>query len=87
MSVESAKEFIEKLSSDMVFRNKVEAVKDKSARAKMVKDAGFDFTMAELKQVVPDTYHSSFSGELSENDLEKIAGGMSAETAAAIAGA
>ncbi|MEO5355700.1 MAG: Nif11-like leader peptide family RiPP precursor [Nitrospirae bacterium YQR-1] len=69
MSVESAIKYIEKLSSDMEFRNKVEAVKDKEVRNKIIKEAGFDFTEAELKQITLK------STELSEKHLEKIAGG------------
>ncbi|MEO5360978.1 MAG: Nif11-like leader peptide family RiPP precursor [Nitrospirota bacterium] len=88
MSVESATSFMKKLSSDAAFRNKMEATKDESARKKMVKDAGFDFTMDELKQVVPGDHHSTLGkGELSEKDLEKVAGGSSASWTAVGVGA
>ncbi|MBF0516259.1 MAG: Nif11-like leader peptide family RiPP precursor [Nitrospirae bacterium] len=88
MSVESAKSFMLKLSSDAPFRNKVEAVKDESSRMKMVKDAGFDFTMAELKKVVPEEHHGHLSKtSLSEKDLEKVAGGSSASWASVGVGA
>lgn len=92
MSVESAKTFMKKLTSDADFRAQVEAAKTEDDRKNVVKAAGFDFTMEELKSAVPANFHKSIDSkaELSEADLEKVAGGKSASwvgTTASAAGA
>ncbi|MEO5358282.1 MAG: Nif11-like leader peptide family natural product precursor [Nitrospirae bacterium YQR-1] len=74
MSLESAEEFMKKLNSDLEFRNKVEAVKDENVRNKIIKEAGFNFKVEELKQVI----HRC--SELSEKDLENVAGGCYSPT-------
>ena len=74
MSIESAKAFVEKMASDDAFRAKLEQAASDEDRKQMVKDAGFEFTKDELKAVVAE----SGKGELSEKDLEAVAGGSSA---------
>ncbi len=75
MSVESAKAFMEKFKSDDAFRAQLENAPSDEARKQIVKDAGFEFTAEEIKQVTPDELHP---GKLSEADLEAVAGGGSA---------
>jgi predicted ribosomally synthesized peptide with nif11-like leader len=80
MSVESAKKFIERLASDAEFRTQVESAADPVAKKKLVQEAGFDFDMADIAAVLPE----SAGGELSDAELEGVAGGLTAgETASA----
>jgi predicted ribosomally synthesized peptide with nif11-like leader len=69
MSVESAKGFLVKLSEDKEFAEKLNAIQSDEGRLEMAKKSGFDFTNEELKLCVAST------GELSDDDLEKVAGG------------
>ncbi len=74
MSVESAKAFLEKFNSDEAFKKTIEAAKTDEARQAVVKKAGFKFTKADLKSAFADQGKQ----ELSEDDLESVAGGASA---------
>ena len=65
MSVESAKAFIKKVKNDEDFSKKVKECKDAEGRMALVKEAGFDFTAAEIKEV---------GGELSDSELDVVAG-------------
>ena len=72
MSVESAKEFLKKLQEDAEFKKAIEEAKEDTAKVKkIVEDAGFSFTKQELEEAMGVTG----SQELSEEDLEKVAGG------------
>jgi len=66
MSIESAKLFIEKIKTDEEFAKKVKNCKDAEARMVFVKESGFDFTIEEIK---------AFQGELSDDELDAVAGG------------
>lgn len=66
MSIESAKAYVEKFKADGEFAKKVMACKDKEERKAFVKEAGFDFTAEEIKQV---------GTELSDSELDAVAGG------------
>lgn len=66
MSIQSAKAFLEKMKTDQAFSKKVAESKNEEDRMKFVKEAGFDFTSAEI---------NSLRGELSEDDLKAVAGG------------
>ncbi len=67
MSVESAKAFIERMKTDEEFSEKVKGCKDAEERMACVKEAGFDFTNEELKEV---------SENLSDDELDGVAGGI-----------
>ncbi len=71
MSVESAKQFVQKMASDPEFLAKVQAAPDQATKKKLVQEAGFDFDLADLAGMLPQ----SQGGELSESDLEGVAGG------------
>jgi predicted ribosomally synthesized peptide with nif11-like leader len=73
MSVESAKKFIERLSSDAEFRAQVESASDPVTKKKLAQAAGYDFDMADIAAVLPQ----SAGGELSDAELEGVAGGLS----------
>ena len=67
MSVEQARAFIAKMKSDEAFRNRITAIEDVAERFKLIEDAGFDCSEAEIKEV---------SGELSDDELDGWAGGF-----------
>lgn len=68
MSIESAKKFYAEIQKNDAFRAKLEAA-SKEEKPQILKDAGYDFTKEDLKEVVTS------STELSADDLDKIAGG------------
>ncbi|WP_366923919.1 Nif11-like leader peptide family natural product precursor [Metallumcola ferriviriculae] len=70
MSVESAKKFLEKVKNDEDFKNKLSGLKNEQERLDFSKAEGFDFSVAELTE--------ANGGELSDNDLDEVAGGISA---------
>ncbi len=79
MSVESAKKFVEKMATDPTFLAKVQEAPDAAAKQKVVAEAGYNFDMADLAGVLPQ----SAGGELSDADLENVAGGASSAGIAA----
>ena len=66
MSIESATSFIEKMKTDEGFSKQVLDCKDAEERNTVVKAAGFDFTVEEIKEI---------SSNLSDEDLNLVAGG------------
>ena len=72
MSVEQAKAFIEKLNSDEIFLNQIAGAGSDEARLQMAKEAGFEFSTEELTSVI-DQFTSE---ELSEEELDAVAGGL-----------
>jgi len=66
MSLESAKAFLEKMRIDKEFHETVGKAKNKEERIKMVKEAGFEFTLEDIQSV---------KGEISDELLETISGG------------
>ncbi|MBW4054613.1 MAG: Nif11-like leader peptide family natural product precursor [Proteobacteria bacterium] len=66
MSIESAQAFIERMKSDEEFAKNVTECKDSEARMSYVKEAGFEFTLEEVKAV---------SSELTDDVLDNVVGG------------
>lgn len=66
MSMEDAKSFIERMKTDEEFAKKVTAAKDAEERMAVAREAGFNFTTSEINEA---------AGELSEGDLDIVAGG------------
>ncbi len=66
MSLDSAKAFIEKMTSDEIFRGQVLAIEDVAGQLAFITSEGFDCTDEEIRAV---------TGELSNEDLDKAAGG------------
>ena len=66
MSEERAKAFIKRMREDQSFNTRIAAIKNLEARKKAVRDAGFDFTDDEFARV---------KGELTDEELDKVAGG------------
>jgi predicted ribosomally synthesized peptide with nif11-like leader len=51
MSLEQAKAYIEKIKSDTAFRERVMAIGDIEARMALVKEAGFNCTADEIREL------------------------------------
>ncbi len=66
MSLDQARAFIEKMKSDKAFSDVITAIEDVDARHAAASKAGFVFTDEEVKEV---------QSELSDDDLDKAAGG------------
>jgi predicted ribosomally synthesized peptide with nif11-like leader len=77
MSEESARSFLEKLKSDEAFANQIAEADFEECR-KLTKDSGFDFTKEEIDVV---------ASELSDDDLESVAGGVGRGAARSRSGA
>jgi predicted ribosomally synthesized peptide with nif11-like leader len=82
MSAEGATALYERVSSDEGFRGQLEAAKTPEEKRRIVTEAGYDVTPDDLPTI------KSLAGmtELSDEDLEKVAGGGNT-TAASIIGA
>ena len=72
MSKESAVEFLQKLLDDEDFCRILEEAADSSTRLRIVKEAGFDFTEADLDETTTEILSDQ---ELTDDDLAEIAGG------------
>jgi predicted ribosomally synthesized peptide with nif11-like leader len=66
MSLDQARAFIEKMKSDEAFRNRIAAIEGVDARLAAARDAGFQVTEAEIKEV---------QSEVSDDELDAAAGG------------
>ena len=86
MSVQSAKDFVAKVKGDKSIADSLGSAADDDARRKIAADAGFDFTKAEMSEALS----AGGSKQLSDADLDTVAGGSSASwvsTGAAVVGA
>ena len=75
MSQAAVEAFVKRTEEDEAFRNELLEANSQEARIQLVRDAGYDVTaddLAELRRQVAE--------ELSEEDLEKIAGGAAGQT-------
>jgi len=83
MSVEAVKGFIEKVGQDEELAEKVkEAGTDVNEIIRLGKENGFEFTAEDMKALHDETAKSG--EELSDEDLEKVAGGFVTSTAVAV---
>lgn len=71
MSREAAQAFVERLNDDEAFRETMIAADDNDTRLRTAQEAGFDITADDLDELRRE--HSV--DELSEEDLQRIAGG------------
>lgn len=67
MSIESAKAFVERMKNDEKFARKIKEFKNSAEIQHYLTMTGFDFTKQEL---------DSLSGELTDEELASVAGGM-----------
>jgi predicted ribosomally synthesized peptide with nif11-like leader len=75
MSIETARAFVEKLKSDAELAQKVHEAEDTESKLQIAKQEGYEFTAQEAKQV---------QEELSDEDLDSVAGGFIKESVAGI---
>ncbi len=81
MTEEAIKSFVEKLSTDETFANKLASAATPEERLKIANDAGFAVSASDLSAI-----KAALSvEELSDEDLEKVAGGIGATAGAAVA--
>lgn len=66
MSIESATQFLEAVKTDKAFADRLAQTASIEERTRIVKDAGYSFTAAELSEV---------KGELTTEELDAVAGG------------
>src|SRR5688572_1261962 len=71
MAHQTALAFMNKLNTDAELQNRVKSINNVDTLLKIAADAGFVFTAEEWQQTVASTQ----SGELSEGDLDQVAGG------------
>jgi predicted ribosomally synthesized peptide with nif11-like leader len=77
MTEEAIKSFVEKLSTDEEFANKLASAPTPEERLKMANDAGFAISASDA-----DGIKAALNVEdLSDEDLEKVAGGAGGTTA------
>ena len=74
MSEEQLNAFLEKVKSDTELQEKLKAAASPEAAIEIAKEAGFLITAEELQ-----SFAQSTTVELSEKDLENVAGGAGAE--------
>lgn len=84
MSVESAQQFTQRMSSDEVFRNSLASAKSDAAREELIKEAGFNFSAQELMIVMPK---QALDTELTDEQLDAVNGGGVGEVFGHIFGA
>jgi len=75
MSMQSAKDFLKRVQADQAFQDRLETSGDLEARQRIIKEAGFDFTMEEYKQVAEEM--AAAAGKpLTPEELQQVAGGL-----------
>ncbi|MDD2901331.1 MAG: Nif11-like leader peptide family natural product precursor [Syntrophales bacterium] len=74
MSIQSARDFLQKIENDKPLQDRLEAAPGLEARQKIVIAAGFDFTLKEFKQAV-DELAKAAGRELTPQELGEIWGG------------
>ncbi len=67
MSIQSARDFLTKVSKDEVFRKRLGGCKTGSDQYQFAQGAGFEFTRDEIKAA---------AGEIQDADLDVISGGI-----------
>ncbi len=73
MSVQSAKDFIAKVKEDKSLADSLESAADDDARRKIAAGTGCDFTKDDMKAALSE----GGSKQLSDDDLDTVAGGSS----------
>ncbi|RJR43254.1 MAG: Nif11-like leader peptide family natural product precursor [Deltaproteobacteria bacterium] len=74
MSVQSAKDFLHRIDTDQALKDRLAAAADHEARQKIVREAGFDFTLENFKQAAQELAAAA-DKELTTEELAGIAGG------------
>lgn len=72
MSVENIKAFMDKAKSDEGLKAKLQGKENADDLIAVGKEAGYEFNQADLQEYLK---HKQSSGEVSQDDLEKVSGG------------
>lgn len=73
MSIESISQFLSMVSADSALKEKLAAITDSVNFIQIAEDSGYNFTLEDLQAYIAQ--HNN--GELSEDELEAVAGGHS----------
>lgn len=80
MSLESVKQFYDRLDRDEALRSAIKGAANKDECSRIVKEAGFDFTPAEFEQYTIEFLETKLAdgelNELDERELEGVLGGF-----------
>ena len=77
MSIESAKAFYARMTTDTAFRTPLEQATSKEERQQIMQAAGYDFTSEEWQAAIAQIQASnSTESELSDAQLEAVSGGV-----------
>jgi len=80
MSIESAKAFYSRMTTDEAFRTPFEQAATKEKRKQLLQVAGYDFTPEEWQVATAEIQDSnSADSELSDAQLEAVTGGVAAQ--------
>ena len=71
MSKAEVQRFTDDLKTDAALKDAVKAVGNEAELIELAKGKGYDFTLDELK-----AFAETMKGELSEEELERVAGGV-----------
>lgn len=78
MSIESAKAFYSRMTTDETFRSQLEQAVSKEERQQILQAAGYDFTPEDWKAATAQIQASTAAdSELSDAELTAVSGGLS----------
>ena len=75
MTIESARDLYQRINEDADFRASLEAASEEEKK-QLIKDAGYEVTCKEWKQAIAEIEAVDPNQELSEEELEAVAGGI-----------
>ncbi len=74
MSLQSARDFLQRIESDPELKGRLETAPDLESRWRIIQAAGGGFTLEEFRQVVEEIKEAT-ARELTREELESIGGG------------
>ncbi|MBC6430120.1 Nif11-like leader peptide family natural product precursor [Nostoc sp. HG1] len=75
MSIESAKAFYSRMTTDETFRSQLEQATSIEERQQILQAAGYEFTSEEWEATKAEFQASNDSRELSDSELQAVSGG------------
>lgn len=69
-------EFLEKIGQDEELQQKIDAAVDSDEALRIIKEAGFDVTEDEFKSLISSDAENMEEGELSDDALDDVNGGL-----------
>ena len=76
MSIESAKAFYSRMTTDETFRSQLEQATSIEERQQILQAAGYEFTSEEWEAAKAEFETSNASSELSDSELQAVSGGL-----------